>query len=137
MNDFSLNALPTTIIKYEIAPYVPNNYLTYTNTEHYEKNAAMYREKLKTKYKKYLLFIIKNDLNYCLKIQIRHQNNFFNKQQKINYNNKRFSCIYGYLQYLCDLYSSEKCKQLIKDKIHLKLNKKYKKYRTYNNKWSN
>ena len=77
MNDFSLNALPTTIIKYEIAPYVPNNYLTYTNTEHYEKNAAMYREKLKNKYKKYLLFLIKSDLNYCLKIQIRHQNNFF------------------------------------------------------------
>lgn len=132
--------LHTNIITYEIAPCVPQDYLTYTNKENYEKVASTYREKYKRKYKDYLRYIVKKDLFYCLRIQIKYQHDHFIKKQKIKYKKTRFSCIYDYLQYMCDLYSSEKCKQLIKETYQIKsieCNKKYKKYRTYKNKWSN
>ena len=133
-----------------IKDYIPIDIIFLMNKVYYEKhimverfnkfkngpiNKRFYHITLDT----YISRIIKNDLNYIFKLLIKYKYNHWIKLKNYKYRGHKFSNYIYFLEQLCIISESNKCRNLVRDyeKNNSIVRKKYKKIKHINNRWTN
>ena len=129
------NIICEDVLYYVIFPFINDDLLKLTTKVRYEEYAVTIKDTLKSKYTNYIRFLLRNDYDYCLRIQLESQPAFFLKHKNFRYKKTRFTYCVDFLRYLSIQYKATKCKIFLE--TYKKTNKLYKKYTTYHNKWSN
>lgn len=144
-----INTIPMDIVLL-IKEYIQIDVLLITNKTFYKKNLMLERF---NKFKKgpiikrfynisidtYVNRIIKKDLNYIFQLLIEYKYKHWIKLKNYKYKGHKFSNYIYFLEQLCIISNSNKCRNLIKDyeKNNSIVRKKHKKIKHINNRWTN
>ena len=117
-----INLIPLELVNY-IKDYISNDIMLLTSKIYYEKyimmerfnkfkngpiNKRFYHITLDT----YINRVIKNDLDYIFKLLIKHKYKHWIKLKNYKYNGHRFSNYIYFLEQLCIITESNKCRNL-------------------------
>lgn len=134
-----------------IKTYIPREIIIITNKKDYEKEYMNLRFEWNLlcksiSYKKsytlesYIRKIIKNDLNYIFEMVIKYKYNHWVKIKKYIYNGYKYRNYIQFLEQLCIMLESTRCREVIKNFENnngIVRKKKHKKIRRINNTWTN
>lgn len=134
-----------------IKTYIPREIIIITNKKDYEKEYMTLRFEWNLlcksiPYKKsytlesYIRKIIKNDLNYIFEMVIKYKYNHWVKIKKYIYNGYKYRNYIQFLEQLCIMLESTRCREVIKNFENnngIVRKKKHKKIRRINNTWTN
>lgn len=134
-----------------IKTYIPREIIIITNKKDYEKEYMKLRFEWNLlcksiSYKKsytlesYIRKIIKNDLNYIFEMVIKYKYNHWVKIKKYIYNGYKYRTYIQFLEQLCIMLESTRCREVIKNFENnngIVRKKKHKKIRRINNTWTN
>jgi len=134
-----------------IKTYIPREIIIITNKKDYEKEYMNLRFEWNLlcksiSYKKsytlesYIRKIIKNDLNYIFEMVIKYKYNHWVKIKKYIYNGYKYRTYIQFLEQLCIMLESTRCREVIKNFENnngIVRKKKHKKIRRINNTWTN
>lgn len=134
-----------------IKTYIPREIIIITNKKDYEKEYMNLRFEWNLlcksiSYKKsytlesYIRKIIKNDLNYIFEMVIKYKYNHWVKIKNYIYNGYKYRNYIQFLEQLCIMLESTRCREVIKNFENnngIVRKKKHKKIRRINNTWTN
>ena len=135
-----------------IKTYIPREIIIITNKKDYENeymtlrlewnDALPYKISYKRHYtlESYIQKIIKNNLNYIFEMVIKYKYKHWINIKKYRYNGYKYGNYIQFLEQLCIILESTKCKEVIKNfekKNGIVRKKKHKKIRRITNTWTN
>jgi hypothetical protein len=137
-----------------IKKYIPREIIIITNKKDYENEYMTLRleyNKYALPYKSisykrhytlesYIRKIIKNNLNYIFEMVIKYKYTHWINIKKYRYKGYKYSNYIQFLEQLCIILESTKCREVIKNfekKNRIVRKKKHKKIRRINNTWTN
>ena len=135
-----------------IKTYIPREIIIITNKKDYENeymtlrlewnDALPYKISYKRHYtlESYIQKIIKNNLNYIFEMVIKYKYSHWVNIKKYRYNGYKYGNYIQFLEQLCIILESTKCKEVIKNfekKNGIDRKKKHKKIRRITNTWTN
>ena len=144
-----INTIPMDVLLI-IKEYMVVDTLLITNKKYYEENIMMERFNIfkngpicKRFYNisldTYINRIIKNDLNYIFQLLIKHKYKHWIRLKNYKYRGHKFSNYIYFLEQLCIISESNKCREIVVDyeKNNSIVRKKHKKIKRINNRWTN
>tara|TARA_X000000368_G_C22553982_1_gene503413 strand:- start:28 stop:486 length:459 start_codon:yes stop_codon:yes gene_type:complete len=135
-----------------IKTYIPREIIIITNKKDYENeymtlrlewnDALPYKISYKRHYtlESYIQKIIRNNLNYIFEMVIKYKYSHWVNIKKYRYNGYKYGNYIQFLEQLCIILESTKCKEVIKNfekKNGIVRKKKHKKIRRITNTWTN
>jgi len=135
-----------------IKTYIPREIIIITNKKDYENeymtlrlewnDALPYKISYKRHYtlESYIRKIIKNNLNYIFEMVIKYKYGHWVNIKKYRYKGYKYGNYIQFLEQLCIILESTKCKEVIKNfekKNGIVRKKKHKKIRRITNTWTN
>lgn len=114
------------------------NILNIENDYFIKKNYLMFLKSNYISNNQYMNMVIRNDHDYILNSVLKNKYKHWKNIRNYYYKNNKYPSYIVFLEALCIKYNSNKCRIVIRDMVDSKLRKKrYKKIKTFTNRWTN